>query len=213
MEGTEPPRGCWELNQGPLEEHPVPLTAEPPLQPSFSPSYCGHHQPFLSSHCSTPVPPPPLFACSPALSACVCLFLSLSCNCLFSVLLPAGPPHPAASLPTLSSCTRPRLCSLYTCLPLRSRPWGGGSGNARLLWRRTPPCRRVMGPASLRGTRRRAQPSASTRRCSACSASCESRSCTPAALARCAPSRGRSSLSALCLSRGPSALDTWVPCL
>ncbi|XP_055465312.1 non-homologous end joining factor IFFO1 isoform X4 [Psammomys obesus] len=106
---------------------------------------------------------------------CVCLpCLFLSCNCVSSL---SAPPlllallHPAASLPTLSSCTRPRLCSLYTCLPLRSRPWGGGSGSARLLWRRTPPCRRVMGPASLRVTRRRAQPSASTRRCSACSAS------------------------------------------
>lgn len=27
------PYGCWELNLGPLEEQPVVLTAEPPLQP------------------------------------------------------------------------------------------------------------------------------------------------------------------------------------
>jgi hypothetical protein len=29
--GCEPPCGCWELNSGPLEEQPVPLTAEPSL--------------------------------------------------------------------------------------------------------------------------------------------------------------------------------------
>jgi hypothetical protein len=32
-DGCEPPRGCWELNLGPLEEQPVLLTAEPSLQP------------------------------------------------------------------------------------------------------------------------------------------------------------------------------------
>ncbi|KAL6093972.1 hypothetical protein STEG23_020638 [Scotinomys teguina] len=31
-DGYEPPCGCWELNSGPLEEHPVFLTAEPSLQ-------------------------------------------------------------------------------------------------------------------------------------------------------------------------------------
>ena len=31
----EPPCGCWELNSGPLEEQPVPLTAEPSLQLKF----------------------------------------------------------------------------------------------------------------------------------------------------------------------------------
>jgi hypothetical protein len=31
--GCEPPCGCWELNSGPLEEQPVYLTSEPPLQP------------------------------------------------------------------------------------------------------------------------------------------------------------------------------------
>jgi len=31
--GCEPPCGYWELNSGPLEEQPVLLTAEPPLQP------------------------------------------------------------------------------------------------------------------------------------------------------------------------------------
>jgi hypothetical protein len=28
----EPPRGCWDLNSGPLEEQPVLLTAEPSVQ-------------------------------------------------------------------------------------------------------------------------------------------------------------------------------------
>ncbi|XP_045410480.1 non-homologous end joining factor IFFO1 isoform X11 [Lemur catta] len=109
-------------------------------------------------------------------SACFC---SCHCNCDFSLC----PPHPSlwfvllpspclpGPAPPFSSRTRPRLCSLCTCLPLRSHPWGGGSGSARLPWRRTPPCRRVTGPASPMGMRRRAQPSASTRRCSACSAS------------------------------------------
>jgi hypothetical protein len=31
--GCEPPCGCWKLNSGPLEEHPVLLTTEPSLQP------------------------------------------------------------------------------------------------------------------------------------------------------------------------------------
>jgi len=30
-DGCEPPRGCWELNSGPLEEQSVLLTAEPSL--------------------------------------------------------------------------------------------------------------------------------------------------------------------------------------
>ena len=33
MDGCEPPRGCWELNSGPLEEQSVLLTSEPSLQP------------------------------------------------------------------------------------------------------------------------------------------------------------------------------------
>ena len=33
IDGCEPPSGCWELNSGPLEEQPVPLTSEPSLQP------------------------------------------------------------------------------------------------------------------------------------------------------------------------------------
>jgi hypothetical protein len=32
-DGYEPPCDCWELNSGPLEEQPVPLTSEPSLQP------------------------------------------------------------------------------------------------------------------------------------------------------------------------------------
>jgi hypothetical protein len=32
-DGCEPPRGCWELNTGPLEEQLVLLTAKPSLQP------------------------------------------------------------------------------------------------------------------------------------------------------------------------------------
>ena len=32
-DGCEPPCRCWELNSGPLEEQPVLLTTEPPLQP------------------------------------------------------------------------------------------------------------------------------------------------------------------------------------
>jgi hypothetical protein len=31
-DGCEPPRGCWELNSGPLEEQSVLLTSEPSLQ-------------------------------------------------------------------------------------------------------------------------------------------------------------------------------------
>jgi hypothetical protein len=34
-DGCEPPRGCWDLNSGPLEEQSVLLTAEPSLQPDF----------------------------------------------------------------------------------------------------------------------------------------------------------------------------------
>jgi hypothetical protein len=34
--GCEPPRGCWDLNSGALEEQSVPLTAEPSLQPAKS---------------------------------------------------------------------------------------------------------------------------------------------------------------------------------
>lgn len=34
MDGCETPCGCWELNKGPLEEHPVLLTMETSLQPS-----------------------------------------------------------------------------------------------------------------------------------------------------------------------------------
>nr|XP_023404818.1 intermediate filament family orphan 1 isoform X6 [Loxodonta africana] len=139
----------------------------------------------------------PEAACS-HVPTCVCLsvfgnspcFCSCRGNCVFSLclshpscwfmLLPSScslcPHHPFSSCirPTphpFSSCTRPRLCSLCTCLPLRSHPWGGGSGSARLPAMRTPPCRRVTGPASPMGMRRRAQPSASTRRCSACSTS------------------------------------------
>ncbi|EAW88782.1 hypothetical protein LOC25900, isoform 3, isoform CRA_b [Homo sapiens] len=89
----------------------------------------------------------------------------------FMLLPHSHPLCPASRSRPFSSCTRPRLCSLCTCLPLRSHPWGGGSGSARLPSRRTPPCRRVRGPASPMGMRRRAQPSASTRRCSACSTS------------------------------------------
>jgi hypothetical protein len=33
MGGCEPPRGCWDLNSGPLEEQSVLLTTEPSLQP------------------------------------------------------------------------------------------------------------------------------------------------------------------------------------
>jgi hypothetical protein len=33
-DGCEPPCGCQELNSGPLEEQPVPLTAEPTLHPA-----------------------------------------------------------------------------------------------------------------------------------------------------------------------------------
>ena len=33
VNGYEPPRGCWELNSGPLEEPSVLLTTEPSLQP------------------------------------------------------------------------------------------------------------------------------------------------------------------------------------
>ena len=116
MEGTEPPRGCWELNQGPLEEHPVPLTA---LWPLLNTASCGHHKPFLSlsywstsvslspffarslalstcvcpflslSYWSTSVSLSPFFARSLALSTCVCLFLFLSCNCVSSVCPPS----------------------------------------------------------------------------------------------------------------------------
>jgi hypothetical protein len=32
----ELPRGCWEVNPGSLEEHPVLPTAEPPLQPPLN---------------------------------------------------------------------------------------------------------------------------------------------------------------------------------
>ena len=35
MDGCEPPCGCWEMNSGPLEEQPMLLTSEPPLQPFF----------------------------------------------------------------------------------------------------------------------------------------------------------------------------------
>ena len=35
--GNEPLYVCWQLNSGPLEEQPVPLTAEPSLQPPFLP--------------------------------------------------------------------------------------------------------------------------------------------------------------------------------
>ena len=31
-DGSDPPCGCWELNSEPLEEQPVLLNAEPPLQ-------------------------------------------------------------------------------------------------------------------------------------------------------------------------------------
>jgi len=32
-DGCEPPRGCWDLNSGPLEEQSMLLTSEPSLQP------------------------------------------------------------------------------------------------------------------------------------------------------------------------------------
>ena len=32
-DGCEPPRGCWELNSGPLEKQSMLLTSEPSLQP------------------------------------------------------------------------------------------------------------------------------------------------------------------------------------
>ena len=32
LDGYKLPCGCWELNSGPLEEQPVPLTAEPSHQ-------------------------------------------------------------------------------------------------------------------------------------------------------------------------------------
>jgi hypothetical protein len=35
-DGYESPRGCWESNWGLLEEQPVMLTTEPPLQPHLS---------------------------------------------------------------------------------------------------------------------------------------------------------------------------------
>jgi hypothetical protein len=34
--GCEATCGCWELNSGPLQEHQVPLTAEPSLLPQTS---------------------------------------------------------------------------------------------------------------------------------------------------------------------------------
>ena len=33
VDGYDLPCGCWELNSGPLEEHPVILTSEPSSQP------------------------------------------------------------------------------------------------------------------------------------------------------------------------------------
>ena len=33
IDGGDPPSGCWGLNSGPLEEQPVLLTTETPLQP------------------------------------------------------------------------------------------------------------------------------------------------------------------------------------
>lgn len=33
MNGCEAPRGCWELNLGPLQEQGVLLTTKPPLLP------------------------------------------------------------------------------------------------------------------------------------------------------------------------------------
>ena len=35
IDGYEQPRGCWELNSGPLEEQLVLLTCEPSLQSLF----------------------------------------------------------------------------------------------------------------------------------------------------------------------------------
>lgn len=37
-DGCGPPHGCWELNQGPLQEKQVFLTAEPSLQPPHFPT-------------------------------------------------------------------------------------------------------------------------------------------------------------------------------
>ena len=36
LDGCEPPRGCWELNSGPLEEQTVLLTTEPSFQPTLT---------------------------------------------------------------------------------------------------------------------------------------------------------------------------------
>jgi hypothetical protein len=38
-DGCEPPRGCWELSSGPLEEQSELLIAKPSLQPNFRNSY------------------------------------------------------------------------------------------------------------------------------------------------------------------------------
>lgn len=135
----------------------------------------GHVSPDLTALFSiSSLLPSQSAALSPSVSVCLPLGDSgvryCRCNCVFSLCPPAlllvhASPAFRAFLPApapFSSCTRPRLCSLCTCLPLRSHPWGGGSGSARLPSRRTPPCRRVAGPTSPMGMRRRAQPSAST---------------------------------------------------
>lgn len=45
-DGYEPPHGCWESNQDPLEEQPELLTTDPLLQPAVS-SVCVLHSAFM----------------------------------------------------------------------------------------------------------------------------------------------------------------------
>jgi hypothetical protein len=60
-DGCEPPRGCWDLNLGPLEEQSVLLTAEPSHQPQScvslawpQTSYVAGHDFELQSFCLEP---------------------------------------------------------------------------------------------------------------------------------------------------------------
>lgn len=62
-ERCESPGGCWELNLGPLEELPVLLTVEPPLQP---------HQVLSDNDCLNRSPPVHLWTISTTRSINMC---------------------------------------------------------------------------------------------------------------------------------------------
>lgn len=95
--GSDKSCGCWELNFGPLQDHYIPLTAVPSLQPHLIfQSLCMH----LEAGDSLGVIPGTLLASSGA-------GLSLTWSSALTLVWLAHKPQPPVSAPSAGICTQP----------------------------------------------------------------------------------------------------------